>query len=454
MKTLIRRARIINEGKHFEGSVLIEGNRIREIAVGDASLPADRVIDGRGLLLLPGVIDDQVHFREPGLTHKGDLYTESKAAVAGGVTSYMEMPNTLPQTVTVPLLEEKFRRAEEVSLANFSFYMGATNHNIGEVLKTNPRNVCGIKCFMGSSTGNMLVEGEGLETLFRQAHMLVAVHSEDESIIRSNMDAWRQRYGEDVPVSCHPLIRSEEACYRSTVKAIDLAHRFGTRLHILHLSTARETRLLEPGRPDKKQITGEVCVHHLWFDETDYVRKGNLIKWNPAIKTHADKLALRQALTEGRIDIVATDHAPHTREEKQKSYFQCPSGGPLVQHSLVTMLELVQKSVFTYEQVVEKMCHAPAELFGIEERGFIRKGYKADLVLVDPRYEWEATPDTLLYKCGWSPFDGFRFSHRITHTFVNGNLVYNQGYFDEQTKGEALVFLRDEKEHQASRVTK
>lgn len=442
MQTLIHHATIINEGKKITGSVLIENDVIVSIIEGSGVVAADESIDARGLLLLPGVIDDQVHFRDPGLTHKGDIYTESKAAVAGGVTSYMEMPNTNPQTITNVLLEEKFNRASEVSFSNFSFYIGATNHNIDEILKADPAKVCGIKCFMGSSTGNMLVEGEGLENLFKNAHMLVATHCEEESIIKANQEKWFKKYGENIPVECHPLIRSEEACFTSTSKAIGLSEKYGTRLHVLHLSTAREMELFKPGEISDKNITAEVCVHHLWFDQNDYSKKGNFIKWNPAIKTPADKQALRKALTDGKIDVVATDHAPHTLAEKQNSYFKVPSGGPLVQHSLVAMLELAKQGVFTYEFVVEKMCHSPARLFKINKRGYIREGYKADLVLVDPGANQTVDKENLFYKCKWSPFEGETFSHRVTHTFVNGNLVYHAGLFSEIHKGERLKFDR------------
>lgn len=442
MKTLIHHATIINEGKQFFGSVLIENDLIVSVIEGNEVVTADESIDARGLLLIPGVIDDQVHFREPGLTHKGDIYTESKAAVAGGVTSYMEMPNTNPQTVTVKLLEEKFKRASEVSIANFSFYIGATNTNIDEILKADPKNVCGIKCFMGSSTGNMLVEGDGLASLFKNAHMLVATHCEEESIIKANQEKWLKEYGENVPVEHHPFIRSEEACYKSTAKAIGLAEKYSTRLHVLHLSTAKEMDLFQPGDFANKKITAEVCVHHLWFDQNDYTKKGNLIKWNPAIKTANDKTTLRKALVEGKIDIVATDHAPHTLQEKKNTYFKAPSGGPLVQHSLIVMLEMARKGIFTYVFVVEKMCHAPARLFNVEKRGYIREGYKADLVLINPNTAHTVKKENLFYKCNWSPFEGETFSHQVTHTFVNGNLVYHSGLFSEIYKGERLKFNR------------
>ncbi|HPB05109.1 MAG TPA: dihydroorotase [Prolixibacteraceae bacterium] len=442
MKTLIKNVTIVNEGRTFTGSVLIENDLIAGILGNNDQIKADITIDASGQLLLPGVIDDQVHFREPGLIHKGEIYTEAKACVAGGVTSYMEMPNTIPQTTTVQLLEEKYNRAAQVSLANYSFYIGATNDNIKEVLKADPTTVCGIKCFMGSSTGNMLVEGEGLETLFKNAHMIVATHNEEESVIKANIEEYRNKYGELIPIEIHPKIRSEEACYQSTAKAIELATKYNTRLHALHLSTAKEMELFPSGLPQNKRITNEVCIHHLWFDDRDYSTFGTKIKWNPAIKSEKDKLALRDAINSNIIDIVATDHAPHTIEEKGNSYFKSPSGGPLVQHSLVAMLELVSQGVFSYEKVVEKMCHFPALLFNIEKRGFIREGYKADLVLVNPQDRWVVTPNNIFYKCQWSPFEGITFRHSVTHTFVNGTLVYQNGQFYETNKGERLRFNR------------
>ncbi|MFA9391033.1 MAG: dihydroorotase [Prolixibacteraceae bacterium] len=442
MKTLITTANIVNENKRFIGAVLIEDNIISKV-ITSGNLPfADKIIDATGLLLLPGAIDDQVHFREPGLTHKGEIYTEAKAAVAGGITSYMEMPNTKPQAVTIDLLEEKYQRANEVSLANYSFYIGATNDNIAEVLKADPKTVCGIKCFMGSSTGNMLVEGTGLETLFEHAHMLVATHCEEESIVKANSEAYFKKYGDDVPIQCHPEIRSSAACFASSSKAVALAKKYGTRLHILHLTTAIEMDLFEIGDPAEKQITNEVCVHHLWFDDRDYEKSGTKIKWNPAVKSEADKLALRAALNSGKIDVVATDHAPHTWDEKQNTYFKAPSGGPLVQHALVAMLEMANQGIFTYEKVVEKMCHTPAQLFNIANRGYIREGYKADIVLVNPNKTWTVSPENVYYKCGWSPFDGQQFMHQVTHTLVNGHLVFENGKFDESKKGERLLFNR------------
>jgi dihydroorotase len=442
MKTLIKNASIVNEGKTFKASVLINNDIIEQIITGDALPKCDQTIDAEGLLLFPGVIDDQVHFREPGLTHKADIYTESKAAVAGGITSFMEMPNTNPQTVTIDLLEQKFEKAAQVSLANFSFYIGATNNNIDEVLKADPTKVCGIKCFMGSSTGNMLVEGEGLTTLFKNAHMLVATHCEEEAIIKANTEKYFQKYGENVPIECHPKIRSAKACFQSTSKAVELALKYNTRLHVLHLSTAIELDLFIKGDINNKRISNEVCVHHLWFDDNDYAKKGSLIKWNPAVKTEHDKHSLQKALQTGLIDVVATDHAPHTLDEKNNSYFKAPSGGPLVQHSLVAMLEMVKNETFSYELVVEKMCHHPAIIFNVKNRGYIREGYKADLVLISANDDWNVNKSNILYKCGWSPFEGQNFSHKVVSTFVNGKQVYINGEFDETQKGERLQFDR------------
>jgi dihydroorotase len=443
---LLDNALIINEGKTFKGSVLLSGNLIGKILPEGSSnrVKADLVINVGGKYLIPGVIDDQVHFREPGLTHKGDIYTESKAAIAGGVTSFMDMPNTKPQTLTQTLLEEKYTLASGKSLANYSFYMGAANDNLEEILKTDPARVCGIKIFMGASTGNMLVDNpETLKAIFSQSPMLIAVHCEDESTVLRNTETMRKRFGEDVPVYFHPVIRDAEACYRSSSLAVELATKYNARLHLLHLSTAREMSLLHGGIPlAKKRITAEVCVHHLLFDNRDYFTLANLIKWNPAIKSAEDKEALFKGLLEGKIDIVATDHAPHTLEEKRNTYFKAPSGGPLVQHSLVTMLEFCRQGRLKPEQVVDKMCHAPAELFRIQRRGYIREGYYADLVVIDPNKRWTVAPDNLLYKCGWSPLAGMSFSSAVTHTFVNGNLVYDQGHFQEQYKGMRLSFER------------
>ncbi len=439
---LISGAQIVNEGIVEHRDVLIDDTRIAAILPPGSFNGQAEILDATGKYLLPGVIDDQVHFREPGLTEKGEIYTEARAAVAGGITSYMEMPNTRPQTVTQQLLEEKYRRAAEVSLANFSFYMGATNDNLAELLQTNPRNVCGIKVFMGASTGNMLVDNpDTLRGIFSDAPCLVAVHCEDENRIRQKSGEYRQQFGENLPMHYHPLIRDHEACYNSSSLAVAMAGAFGTRLHVLHLSTAPETNLFENSiHRSLKKITAEVCVHHLWFADTDYDRLGSLIKWNPAIKTATDRDALWQALCDGRIDVVATDHAPHTSAEKALSYFNCPSGGPLVQHSLAAMLEKFLEGRISLAGVVDKMCHAPADIFHVEKRGYIRQGYYADLVVTDLNSPWEVNPGNILYKCGWSPFGGCRFRARITHTFVNGHLAYANGVFDESRKGMRLLF--------------
>jgi len=445
---LITGANIVNEGRVFEGSILIRGDRIEEIIPAGSTSPIleelenIELIDGRGKFLLPGVIDDQVHFRDPGLTYKGDLYTESRAAIAGGVTSFMDMPNTDPRATTLGILEEKFKLASQKSLANYSFFLGATNENLEEIEKADPAKICGVKVFMGASTGNMLVDNPiALEKIFANSAMIVAIHSEDENIIRKNLAAFRERYGEQIPVEAHPLIRSEEACFVSTKKAVELALKHNTRLHVLHLSTAKELELLRNDIPlEKKRITAEVCVHHLWFDDRDYARLGSRIKWNPAIKTEQDKEGLFKGLLEDKIDIIATDHAPHLEEEKSHPYLSCPSGGPLIQHSLVIMMEFFHSKKITVEKIVEKMCHAPAVLYHIRDRGFIRKGYFADLVLVDPDAPWTVSKKNILYKCGWSPFEGTKFSSSISHTFVNGNLVYRNGHFDERYRGKRLEF--------------
>ncbi len=445
MKTLIKNATIINEGLKFKGSVLIQDDKIERIfphvIPSDFDLNQVEIIDATGLLLIPGVIDDQVHFREPGLTHKGEISTESKAAVAGGVTTYMEMPNTNPQTVTQELLEQKYRRGEEVSAANFSFYMGTTNDNLEEVLKTDPAKVCGIKIFMGSSTGNMLVDDEKtLSEIFKNAPTIIATHCEDETTILQNTEIARQRYGENVPISRHAHIRSDEACYISSSKAVNLAARFNTRLHVLHLSSAKEMSLFNAGKVTDKNITAEVCVHHLWFDERDYINYGTRIKWNPSIKCPKDKEALWEALLTDKIDVIATDHAPHTLEEKNNTYFKAPSGGPLVQHSLVAMLEMSKKGFITIEKVIQKMCHAPADLFRIDRRGYIREGYFADLVLIDPHQSWVVSPENILYKCGWSPFEGTEFSHRVVKTLVNGKTVFENGKIVNNIFGKRVLF--------------
>ena len=440
---LLSNASVINEGAIKNLDVLIEGEFITWVGqVGSYTGKCDfEVIDCRGKWVLPGMIDDQVHFREPGLTHKADIESESIAAVAGGITSFMEMPNTVPQTLTQELLEMKYQRASEVSVANYSFYMGATNDNLEEVLKTDGSKVCGIKIFMGSSTGNMLVDNEDvLSEIFRNTKLLVATHCEDEPTIIANIAHYREKYGEFVPISAHPKIRSAEACFKSSSKAVELAAKYGTRLHVLHISTAEEMKLFASGKVSEKHITAEVCVHHLWFDENDYIKKGNLIKWNPAIKSAADKAALWEALRSDRIDVVATDHAPHALQEKENTYFKAPSGGPLVQHSLVAMLEMSRKGFIAIERVIDKMCHAPADLFRIDRRGYIREGYFADLVLVDPNKKWVVSPENILYKSGWSPFDGMEFSHQITNTFVNGTQVYSDGRIISDSKGKRLKF--------------
>ncbi len=443
MKTLIKNATVVNELKVQKMDVLIENDRILKLGDLEAS-EADRVIDAEGKYLLPGVIDDQVHFREPGLTHKATIASESKAALAGGVTSFIDQPNTVPNAVTQELLEEKYQRAEETSYVNYSFMMGGTNDNLQQVLKTNPRNVAGIKLFLGSSTGNMLVDNpETLEKIFSSTKLLIAVHCEDEETIKKNTEHYKSIYGEDIPIELHPKIRSAEACYKSSSKAIELAKKTGARLHVFHLSTKKETELFENNLPLKdKKITAEVCVHHLWFSEEDYKEKGTLIKWNPAVKTAEDREGLWEALLDDRIDVIATDHAPHTLEEKAQVYTKAPSGGPLVQHSLVAMLEKAKEGKISIEKVVEKMCHNPAVLFEIEDRGFIREGYKADLVLVDPKASWEVSKDNVFYQCGWSPLEGQEFHSKVTHTFVNGFLAFENGEISEERNGERLLFTR------------
>ena len=446
MQYYIKNVLIVNENQKFKGNILIKDGLIERIIKGEHEIKLDNtiIVDGKGKLVIPGIIDDQVHFREPGLTLKANIYTESKAAVAGGITSFMEMPNTVPQTVTQELLKDKFDVAANSSLANYSFYFGATNDNIKEIVKTDPKNVCGIKVFMGSSTGNMLVDNkESLERIFAQAPTLVAVHCEDEATIKANTEKYKAQFGEDVPISYHPIIRSAKACYKSSSMAVGLAKKHGTRLHILHLSTKKELDLLDNSIPLKeKKITGEICVHHLWFDDKDYDKFGTRIKWNPAIKSETDKNALFEALLDDRLDVIATDHAPHTQDEKTNSYFKAPSGGPLVQHSLNVMLEFYRQEKISIEKIVDKMCHKPAELFQVDKRGYIREGYMADLVLVDLDTKYTVAKDNILYKCGWSPFEGQTFHSKVTHTFVNGNLVYENGVFNEGVKGEALRFNR------------
>ena len=442
--TLITNARIVNEGENFIGNLLIEGERIAKISIDNIACNAEVTIDAKGKLLLPGLIDDQVHFREPGMTYKADIYSESKAAVAGGITSFMEMPNTIPNTVKQSILEDKYDIAAETSLANYSFYFGATNDNLDEVLKTNPKNVCGIKVFMGSSTGNMLVDNtKTLEGLFSECKLLIASHCEYEPIIRKNTETYRKKYGENLPMKYHPMIRSEEACYRSSSIAAELASKHDARLHILHISTAKETSIFCNDIPlTEKKVTAEACIHHMWFSDEDYERKGTFIKWNPAVKTIKDREAIIAAVNNGTIDVIATDHAPHTLEEKNNAYFNAPSGGPLVQHALVALLEMVKLGKFTLEHVVQKTSHDVATLFEVKDRGYLREGYFADLVLVDFDNEWQVHKDNILYKCGWSPFEGTTFKSKVTTTFVNGNTVYENGIFDESSKGQRMLFNR------------
>lgn len=443
---LIKNAKIVNEGKIFEGDVFIENDIIKEIAEKISPKSSNCIIiDAEENFLLPGVIDDQVHFREPGLTHKGNIASESRAAVAGGITSFIEQPNTVPNAVTQELLEQKYQIAAESSYANYSFMMGGTNDNLEEVLKTNPKNVAGIKLFLGSSTGNMLVDNpEVLEQIFSSTKMLIAVHCEDEATIKANTEKYKEEYGEDIPVKYHHLIRSEEACYISSSKAIELAKKTGARLHVFHLSTAKEMELFTNKIPlEQKQITAEVCVHHLWFTNLDYETKGALIKWNPAVKTEKDRDALWEALLNDKIDVIATDHAPHTLEEKTNKYLNCPSGGPLVQHALVAMLEAHLKGRISIEKIVEKMCHNPAKIFQIEKRGFIKEGYFADLVIVNTHQPWTVKKENILYHCGWSPFEGTNFKSRVTHTFVNGKLVYEKGKVKDVKAGQRLLFERE-----------
>jgi dihydroorotase len=442
---LINKATIINEGSSFIGSVLIEGEKISEIFRDDVPEgifnSCNKVIDARGLYLMPGVIDDQVHFRDPGLTHKGDFCTESRAGVAGGVTSYMEMPNTKPQTITNDDLFRKLEMAAEKSASNFSFYLGATNDNISELKKIDKKYVCGVKVFMGASTGNMLVNNErALQQIFAEVDSLIATHCEKEEIIRDNVDIYKKKFGENIPIKYHPIIRSAEACYQSSAQAIELADKYGSRLHVLHLSTAREMSLLSNSPLEDKKITGEVCVHHLWFTDKDYERLGTKIKWNPAVKSVEDRNAIREALITGKLDVVATDHAPHLLSEKEGGCLQAASGGPLVQHSLQVMLELAHEGLFTKEFIVEKMCHAPAKLFGVKGRGFIRKGYYADLVLIDPSETYTVTDKNILYKCGWSPFEGETFHNSINKTFINGQIAFEDGVVSEKLFGKALEF--------------
>jgi dihydroorotase len=442
---LIKNAKIVNEGTIFEGDVLIENEFIVEISENISPKSTScKIIDAEGNYLIPGAIDDQVHFREPGLTHKGDIESESAAAVAGGITSFIEQPNTVPNAVTQEILEEKYKIAAKTSHANYSFMMGGTNDNLEELLKTNPKNVAGIKLFLGSSTGDMLVDSsEALEKIFSNTKLLIAVHSDDEGTVKANLERYKLQFGEDIPVKFHPEIRSVEACYKSTVKIIELAKRTGARLHVFHISTAKELELFTNKIPlEEKQITAEVCIHHLWFSDEDYATKGNLIKWNPAVKSSDDRKALWEALLDDRIDVIATDHAPHTLEEKQQVYTKAPSGGPLVQHAVVAMFEANHQGKISVEKIVEKMCHNPAKIFKIEKRGFIKVGFYADLVIVNPSSPWNVKRENILAKCGWSPFEGYNFKSRITHTLVNGELVYQNFKVKDIHVGKRLLFNR------------
>ena len=442
IKTVIRNAEIINENQQFFGDIAIENSKISEIKKDSISGTFDHEYDATGLIAIPGMIDDQVHFREPGLTHKANIYSESRAAVAGGITSFMEMPNTVPNTVTQKLLEEKYALANKNSLANYSFFMGANNDNLHEVLKTNPKNVCGIKVFMGSSTGNMLVDNkQTLSQIFKNSSLLIATHCEDEQTIRKNTAIFEEKYGKDIPFEMHPKIRSEEACYLSSSLAVELAKEYETRLHVLHISTAKELGLFSNNEPlTTKKITAECCIHHLWFNDSKYSEKKSLIKWNPAVKSENDRKALIKAINENIIDVIATDHAPHTFEEKNNSYLSAPSGGPLVQHGLLALLELEKTNQIDLKQIVKKTSHDVAECFKIEKRGYLRPDYFADIALLNRNINTEVKKENILYKCGWSPFEGTKFSSNINSTFINGNRVYNKGEFNNNINGMRLTF--------------
>jgi len=443
---LIRNASIINEGQQFTGYVLISGQVIKAVGEGNVEPAVDcDIIDATGLLLLPGIIDCHVHFREPGITQKGDLFSESRAAVAGGVTSFFEMPNTQPQTVTLELLEQKMALAAEKSLANFSFFLGASNDNINEIVNADPHTVCGVKVFFGASTGNMLVDKlSTLEEIFKRSPIPVAAHCEDETTIRTNSETMRMKYGEDMPLEMHPLIRSSEACFRSSELAVTLAQKYNTRLHITHLSTANEIELLDNSMPlAQKRITTETCPHYLWFCDEDYTRLGTKLKVNPAVKSASDRDALLQGLLNNKIDIISTDHAPHLADEKDNTYFKAPSGTPLVQHSLTAILQLVKQGKMELTTLVEKMCHAPAVCYGIEKRGFIRPGYFADLVLVNPDHKFTVAPENIFYKCGWSVFEGTTFDTQVEKTFVNGHMAFDKGLINDEKKGVRITFDRN-----------
>ena len=443
-RILLKNAKIVNDNKIFPADILLEDDVILKIEDQISSDSAAKVMDLEGKYVIPGAIDDQVHFREPGLTHKGTIATESRAAVAGGITSFMEQPNTNPQTTTIEALEDKFEMARNSAFANYSFLFGGTNDNLEEIKKLDKNACSGIKLFLGSSTGNMLVDNEEvIEKIFRNTEMVISAHCEDESTIKANFAKYKAQYGDDIPVKYHPLIRSAEACYLSSSRAIALAKKTGARFHVFHLSTGKETELFRNDIPlEDKKITAEVCIHHLWFSEEDYDTKGTLIKWNPAVKTAADRDQIWEALLDDRIDVIATDHAPHTLEEKNNVYTSAPSGGPLVQHALPAMLEKYHGGKISLEKIVEKMCHNPAKLFQIKKRGFIREGFYADLVVLDLNDSWTVTKENIAYKCGWSPFEGNSFKSRITHTFVNGHLAYENGNFSEERKAMRLTFNR------------
>jgi len=443
--TLIKNAKIVNEGQVIEGDILIQGEHIKDVASSISAKSSEvEIIDVEGKFVIPGIIDDQVHFREPGLTHKADIATESKAAIAGGITSFIEMPNTVPQTTTIERLEEKFAIAAKTSFANYSFMFGGTNDNLAEILKVDTKSVAGLKLFLGSSTGNMLVDDpKVLEKIFSSTDMVISVHCEDEETIQQSLKVHINEYGENIPIEKHPIIRSEEACYLSSSQAIALAKKTGARLHVFHLSTGKETKQFSNKLPLKdKKITSEVCIHHLWFSDEDYKTKGTHIKWNPAVKSKKDRQQLWKALLDDRIDVIATDHAPHTLEEKNNNYLKAPSGGPLVQHALVAMMEMVHNNKISVEKMVEKMCHNPAILFQVEKRGYIKKGFYADLVILDANSPWTVNQQNILYKCGWSPFEGRTFKSRVTHTFLNGTLVYNNFKFLDVKAARRLTFNR------------
>ena len=443
-KKIIKGGTLINEGQRFTADIVLENDRITEISeqISETLTAGAEIIDASDCFVIPGVIDDQVHFREPGLTHKGNIAEGSRAAAAGGVTSFMDMPNVVPPTVSLSLLEEKQEIASRTSMINYSFYLGATTENIEEIKRVNPRTTCGIKAFMGSSTGNMLIDSiPALERLFAESPLLIATHCEDTPMINHNLALYKEKYGDDIPPQYHPLIRSREACLKSSSLAASLAQKYGSRLHILHLSTAGEIALLDNGKRADKHITGEVCVHHLWFNDQAYLEKGNFVKWNPAIKTESDRQALLRAVNQGLIDVIATDHAPHTRAEKSGPYTKAASGGPMVQHSLTVMLELAERGEISFEKIVDGMCHAPAELFHIEKRGFLRKGYKADICILK-KEPWTVNSGNILYQCGWSPLEGQEFSYKVQTTLVNGNIVYDKGLFPLEKCGELLTFER------------